>query len=97
MKYGVEMYHSDGITDLDAMRKHAEEILNDKLHPREVLLHRHPKEEACDMAPHPKHEHFLFGTEDLETGPTLETESGLSLSPESGRTWNDEDHDGPGL
>jgi hypothetical protein len=94
MKYDVHIYHSHGFTDLDVQRKHALEILEDKFHPREVLLHKHPENKSCEDS---MHEHFLFGTEDMESGPALEREPGLSLSPESGRTWNDEDHDGPRL
>lgn len=76
----VDIYHSHGFTDLDVQRKHAQEIRDDKHRPREVVLHHHPKTDGCEDR---QHEAFLF-PETEDKGPALETEQGLSLSPESG-------------
>jgi len=42
-------YHSEGVTDLDAIRKEAMYRLIDKVHPEESFVHLHPKDEVCKV------------------------------------------------
>jgi len=86
-----EYYHSEGVTDLQAIRLEANRRLTDKRWPEESIIHLHPKTEQCEVN---KHEHVQFAAP-----AGLEVPEQKAEAEEQGKldTWNDQEHDGPTL